>query len=172
MKGKKAKILGTSPDMIDVAEDRKRWTALMSELDIQQPESGTGHSYDEVKAVADRIGYPVLLRPSYVLGGRGMEIIYNEEELKTYVATAVKVSKKHPVLIDKYLSHAIEIDVDVVARRRGRLHRRHNGAHRGGGRPLRRRHHGPARARPSPRTSWTASSRSPSRWPWPCRSRA
>ena len=62
-----------------------------------------------------QIGYPVLLRPSYVLGGRGMEIIYNEEELKTYVATAVKVSKTHPVLVDKYLSHAIEIDVDVVA---------------------------------------------------------
>lgn len=115
LRNRKAKILGTPPDMIDIAEDRKRWTQLMRELDIKQPDSDTGHSYDEVKAAADRIGYPVLLRPSYVLGGRGMEIIYAEEELKTYVATAVKVSKSHPVLIDKYLSHAVEIDVDVVA---------------------------------------------------------
>jgi len=115
LKGHKCKILGTSPDMIDMAEDRKRWTALMRELGIKQPESGTGFSSDEVKAVASRVGYPVLLRPSYVLGGRGMEIVYNEEELMTYVSTAVKVSKAHPVLVDKYLSHAIEIDVDVVA---------------------------------------------------------
>ncbi len=114
LRGKKCKVLGTSPDMMDMAEDRKRWNALMSKLNIAQPESGTGHSYDEVKAVVDRIGYPVLLRPSYVLGGRGMEIIYTEEELKQYVATAVRVSKKHPVLIDKYLDHARELDVDVV----------------------------------------------------------
>jgi carbamoyl-phosphate synthase large subunit len=115
LEGKKAKILGTSPDMIDMAEDRKRWTELMRQLDIKQPESGTGFSFDEVREVANRIGYPVLLRPSYVLGGRGMEIIFCEDELKTYVETAVKVSRSHPVLIDKYLSHAIEIDVDVVA---------------------------------------------------------
>jgi len=115
LKGHKCKILGTSPDMIDVAEDRKRWTALMNELGIRQPQSGTGFSADDVKAVASSIGYPVILRPSYVLGGRGMEIVYNEEELLTYVSTAVKVSKNHPVLIDKYLSHAIEMDVDVVA---------------------------------------------------------
>ncbi|OPY32439.1 MAG: Pyruvate carboxylase subunit A [Methanomassiliicoccales archaeon PtaU1.Bin124] len=114
LKGKKAKVLGTDPDMIDIAEDRKRWTHLMRELGIKQPDSGTGHSHQEVKEAADRIGYPVLLRPSYVLGGRGMEIIYNEEELKTYVETAVRVSKSHPVLIDKYLSHAIEIDVDAI----------------------------------------------------------
>ncbi len=114
LKGHKCKVLGTSPDMMDMAEDRKRWSALMSQLNIAQPESGTGHSYEEVKAHADRIGYPVLLRPSYVLGGRGMEIIYTEDELKQYVATAVKVSKKHPVLIDKYLTHARELDVDVV----------------------------------------------------------
>ncbi len=114
LRGKKCKVLGTSPDMMDVAEDRKRWNLLMNQLNIRQPESGTGHSYDEVKTVVDRIGYPVLLRPSYVLGGRGMEIIYSEDELKTYVATAVKVSKKHPVLIDKYLTHAKELDVDVV----------------------------------------------------------
>ncbi|MCG7844058.1 MAG: carbamoyl-phosphate synthase large subunit, partial [Methanomassiliicoccales archaeon] len=75
LKGKRCQVLGTSPDMMDMAEDRKRWNVLMNQLDIRQPESGTGHSYDEVKAVVDRIGYPVLLRPSYVLGGRGMEII-------------------------------------------------------------------------------------------------
>jgi len=115
LRGHKAKILGTSPDMIDVAEDRKRWTALMKQLGIKQPEHGTGYSSEDVKGVAAQIGYPVLLRPSYVLGGRGMEIVLNEEELMTYVATAVKVSKAHPVLVDKYLSHAIEIDVDVVA---------------------------------------------------------
>ncbi|MDD1743086.1 MAG: carbamoyl-phosphate synthase large subunit, partial [Methanomassiliicoccales archaeon] len=115
LEGHKCQILGTSPDMIDMAEDRKRWSALMRVLDIKQPESGTGHSADEVKAVATKIGYPVLLRPSYVLGGRGMEIVYNEEELLTYVSTAVKVSKAHPVLVDKYLSHAVEMDVDVVA---------------------------------------------------------
>ncbi|HUT27513.1 MAG TPA: carbamoyl-phosphate synthase large subunit [Methanomassiliicoccales archaeon] len=114
LKGKKCKVLGTTPDMMDMAEDRKRWNVLMTQLGILQPESGTGHSYTEVKAVVDRIGYPALLRPSYVLGGRGMEIIYNEDELKQYVATAVKVSKKHPVLIDKYLTHARELDVDVV----------------------------------------------------------
>jgi len=114
LKGRKCQVLGTSPDMMDVAEDRKRWSALMSQLNIAQPESGTGRSFEEVKVAADRIGYPVLLRPSYVLGGRGMEIIYSEEELKQYVATAVKVSKKHPVLIDKYLTHARELDVDVV----------------------------------------------------------
>ena len=115
LQGHKAKILGTSPDMIDMAEDRKRWTSLMKQLGIKQPEHGTGYSAEDVKAVASQIGYPVLLRPSYVLGGRGMEIVLNEEELLTYVATAVKVSKAHPVLVDKYLSHAIEIDVDVVA---------------------------------------------------------
>ena len=114
LRGKRCQVLGTSPDMMDVAEDRKRWSALMRQLGIAQPESGTGHSFEEVKQVADRIGYPVLLRPSYVLGGRGMEIVYSEEELRTYVATAVKVSKKHPVLIDKYLTHAQELDVDLV----------------------------------------------------------
>jgi len=114
LKDHKCRVLGTSPDMMDVAEDRKRWSALMRQLGIAQPESGTGHSFEEVKQVADRIGYPVLLRPSYVLGGRGMEIVYSEEELRTYVATAVKVSKKHPVLIDKYLTHAQELDVDLV----------------------------------------------------------
>jgi len=83
-------------------------------LGIKQPDAGTGYSFEEVKTIADRIGYPVLIRPSYVLGGRAMEIVFNEIELEDYMRSAVKVSKRHPILIDKYLSHAIEIDVDAV----------------------------------------------------------
>lgn len=112
--GKKTKVLGTSPDKMDVAEDRRRFSKLMDELGIRQPASGTGYSFEEAKAIADRIGYPVLVRPSYVLGGRAMEIVYSAEELKIYVDTAVKVSRKHPILIDKYLTEAIEIDIDAV----------------------------------------------------------
>jgi len=115
LKGTKTKVLGTSPTMIDVAEDRKLFSVLMEELGIPQPRSGTGYSFEEVRNVASRIGYPVLVRPSYVLGGRAMEIVYNEKELETYVASAVRVSRQHPILVDKYLSHAIEIDVDVVS---------------------------------------------------------
>ena len=115
LKGTNTKILGTSPDMMDVAEDRRRFSKLMDELKINQPKSGTGYSFEEAKEIAERIGYPVLVRPSYVLGGRAMEIVYSTEELKTYVATAVKVSRNHPILIDKYLTEAIEIDVDIVA---------------------------------------------------------
>ncbi|MDR0334437.1 MAG: carbamoyl-phosphate synthase large subunit [Methanomassiliicoccaceae archaeon] len=115
LKGTKTKVLGTSPDMMDVAEDRKRFSKLMDDLKINQPASGTGYSFDDLKVIADRIGYPVLVRPSYVLGGRAMEIVYSEDELMTYVETAVKVSRKHPVLVDKYLTEAIEIDVDLVA---------------------------------------------------------
>jgi carbamoyl-phosphate synthase large subunit len=115
LEGTKTKVLGTSPLDVDVAEDRKLFSALMDKLGILQPRSGTGHSFEEVRAIASEIGYPVLVRPSYVIGGRAMEIVYSEEELRTYVATAVKVSKAHPILVDKYLSHAIEIDVDVVS---------------------------------------------------------
>ncbi|MFA6709884.1 MAG: carbamoyl-phosphate synthase large subunit [Candidatus Methanomethylophilaceae archaeon] len=115
LKGTRTKILGTSPDMMDVAEDRRRFSKLMDELNIKQPRSGTGYSFEEAKEIAERIGYPVLVRPSYVLGGRAMEIVYSTEELETYVATAVKVSSNHPILIDKYLTEAIEIDVDIVS---------------------------------------------------------
>ena len=115
LEGKRTKVLGTSPVDVDVAEDRKLFSALMDQLGILQPRSGTGYSFDEVRVIAERIGYPVLVRPSYVIGGRAMEIVYSEEELRTYVATAVKVSKAHPILVDKYLDHAIEIDVDIVA---------------------------------------------------------
>ena len=113
--GYKTKILGTSAESMDIAEDRRRFEALMRKLKIHQAEAGTGFSFEELKKVADRIGYPVLVRPSYVLGGRGMEIVYNEEELKRYVSEATQISSKHPVLVDKYLDHAIEIDVDAVS---------------------------------------------------------
>ncbi|NLL95389.1 MAG: carbamoyl-phosphate synthase large subunit [Thermoplasmatales archaeon] len=115
LKGTKTKILGTAPDKMDEAEDRRRFSALMDRLGIKQPASATGHSFEEVKDIAASIGYPVLVRPSYVLGGRAMEIVYSEDELKVYMETAVKVSRKHPILVDKYLSEAVEIDVDLVS---------------------------------------------------------
>jgi carbamoyl-phosphate synthase large subunit len=114
LKGQKTAILGTSPDAIDLAEDRKRFSKLMDSLEIPQPKSGTGFSFEEVRNLASDIGYPVLIRPSYVLGGRAMEIVYNEHELETYMRSAAKVSKRHPILVDKYLTHATEIDVDAV----------------------------------------------------------
>ncbi len=114
LKGRKTKILGTSPDSIDLAEDRKKFSKLMDDLGIRQPKSGTGFSFEEVRNLAQDIQYPVLIRPSYVLGGRAMEIVYNESELETYMKSAAKVSKRHPILVDKYLTHAIEIDVDAV----------------------------------------------------------
>ena len=114
LKGRKTKVLGTRPSSIDLAEDRKKFSKLMDELGILQPKSGTGFSFDEVRSLAQGIGYPVLIRPSYVLGGRAMEIVYNESELEIYMKSAVKASKKHPILVDKYLTHAIEIDVDAV----------------------------------------------------------
>jgi carbamoyl-phosphate synthase large subunit len=113
--GTKTKVMGTSPDMMDVAEDRRRFSKLMDDLQIRQPESGTGYSFGEVKDIAESIGYPVLVRPSYVLGGRAMEIVYSTDELRTYVDTAVKVSRNHPILVDKYLTEAIEVDIDVVS---------------------------------------------------------
>jgi len=115
LEGKHARVLGTSPEDVDVAEDRELFSALMDRLGIPQPPSGTGHSFEEVRTIANRIGYPVLVRPSYVIGGRAMEIVYSEEELLTYVETAVKVSRAHPILVDKYISHAIEVDVDAVS---------------------------------------------------------
>jgi len=108
------KIMGTSPDSMDLAEDRRRFSALMEKMRIPQPTSGTGYSFEDVREVASRITYPVLVRPSYVLGGRGMEIVFDENDLADYMREAVKASKKHPVLVDKYLSNAIEIDVDAI----------------------------------------------------------
>jgi len=108
-------ILGTSPDAIDLAEDRERFQKLLARLNLRQPENGVARSLDEAVSEARRIGYPVLLRPSYVLGGRAMEIVHDEAELRRYVATAVKVSGRNPVLIDSYLRDAVEVDVDALS---------------------------------------------------------
>ncbi|MCJ2187410.1 carbamoyl-phosphate synthase large subunit [Novosphingobium beihaiensis] len=107
-------ILGTSPDAIDLAEDRERFAALVEKLQLKQPANGIARSRDEAVAVANRIGYPVLTRPSYVLGGRAMEIVDSEQQLDDYIATAVQVSGDSPVLIDQYLRDAIECDVDAL----------------------------------------------------------
>ncbi len=108
-------ILGTSPKAIDLAEDREQFAALVEKLGLRQPENGIARSRDEAIAVAARIGYPVLMRPSFVLGGRAMEIVDSPEQLDHYIATAVKVSGDAPVLIDRYLRDAIEVDVDCIA---------------------------------------------------------
>jgi len=108
-------ILGTSPDAIDRAEDRERFKVLLEKLTLRQPESGMARSFQEAAVIASSLTYPVMVRPSYVLGGRGMEIIYDEKSLKTYIGQAIQVSPKHPVLIDKYLEDAIEIDVDALS---------------------------------------------------------
>jgi len=107
-------ILGTSPDSIDLAEDRERFAALVAKLKLKQPANGLARSRDEALLVAERIGYPVLLRPSYVLGGRGMEVVEGPQQLDYYIATAVAVSGNSPVLIDRYLRDAIEVDVDAI----------------------------------------------------------
>jgi carbamoyl-phosphate synthase large subunit len=108
-------ILGTSPDAIDVAEDRKRFEQVARDLGIEQPENGTATSVDEAVASAERIGYPVLVRPSYVLGGRAMQIVYDEDSLRFYFETAARVSDDRPVLIDRFLEDAFEADVDAIS---------------------------------------------------------
>jgi carbamoyl-phosphate synthase large subunit len=108
-------ILGTSPDAIDLAEDRKRFEALARELGVAQPPSGAAQSLDDAIRVADRIGYPILVRPSYVLGGRGMRIVYDRQSLTDYFESAVRVAPGHPVLIDSFLEDAFEADVDAIA---------------------------------------------------------
>jgi carbamoyl-phosphate synthase large subunit len=108
-------ILGTSPDAIDLAEDRERFAALVDRLGLRQPDNGIARSREEAIAVADRIGYPVLTRPSYVLGGRAMEIVDGPAQLDDYIVTAVQVSGDSPVLIDQYLRDAIEVDVDAIS---------------------------------------------------------
>ena len=107
-------ILGTTPDSIDLAEDRKRFAALLRELDIPQPPSGTASSRDEARDVAASIGFPVVVRPSYVLGGRAMAIVYDPGALDRYMTTAVDASPEHPVLIDRFLEDAFELDVDAI----------------------------------------------------------
>jgi len=114
-RGLSTRILGTSPDSIDIAEDRDRFSRLLKQLAIPQPESGSATSREDAIRIAREIGFPLLVRPSYVLGGRAMEIVYDESQLDRYIEEAVKVSRQHPVLIDKFLQHAVEIDIDAVS---------------------------------------------------------
>jgi carbamoyl-phosphate synthase large subunit len=109
------KILGTSPDSIDRAEDRQRFKELLPRLGLRQPANGTATSVDGAVAIAHDIGYPVIVRPSYVLGGRAMEVVYDESDLREYVKRAVKAAPEHPLLIDKFLEDATEVDVDAIA---------------------------------------------------------
>jgi len=109
------KIIGTSPESIDLAEDRDRFRKMMAKLGIPEPESGMASTLDEALAIAEKIGYPLMVRPSYVLGGRGMEVIYDEEMLRHYVVAAVGVTPERPILIDKFLENAIEVEADALA---------------------------------------------------------
>ncbi|MCK5579779.1 MAG: carbamoyl-phosphate synthase large subunit [Candidatus Omnitrophica bacterium] len=115
LKDNGVKILGTQPESIDFAEDRERFREKMIELDIPQPESGTARSLDAALKISKEIGYPLMVRPSYVLGGRGMEIIYDEKSLTKYALEAIDVSPEHPMLIDRFLDKAVEVEVDAVA---------------------------------------------------------
>ncbi|MFH7242850.1 MAG: carbamoyl-phosphate synthase large subunit [Spirulina sp.] len=115
------RIWGTSPDSIDMAEDRERFEAILRELDIKQPPNGMARSYQDALKVAQQIDYPVVVRPSYVLGGRAMEIVYSDEDLERYMTYAVLVEPDHPILIDKFLENAIEVDVDAIADHTGQV---------------------------------------------------
>ena len=108
-------IIGTTPDSIDRAEDRERFSALIQKLELQQPRNGTARSGEEAYSIAQHIGYPVIVRPSYVLGGRAMQIIYDESSLRNYIKTTAMTSSQYPLLIDQYLRDAIEIDVDAIS---------------------------------------------------------
>jgi len=109
-----ANIIGTSPESIDLAEDRERFQKMIQKLDLKQPINSTARSKEQAVVIADRFGFPLVVRPSYVLGGRAMEIVYDKESLERYMQTAVQVSNDSPVLLDSFLDHAIEVDIDVV----------------------------------------------------------
>jgi len=109
-----ANIIGTSPDSIDLAEDRERFQAMIEEEGLLQPPNRTASDVESAAVLAEEVGYPLVVRPSYVLGGRGMEIVYNEDELRSYMSTAVAVSNDAPVLLDRFLDDAVEVDVDVI----------------------------------------------------------
>ncbi|UCD66588.1 MAG: carbamoyl-phosphate synthase large subunit, partial [Deltaproteobacteria bacterium] len=111
----KVPIVGTSPDSIDRAEDRKRFQQFLQKLNLKQPANGTARTMEEALEIAERIGYPVVVRPSYVLGGRAMRIVYNEKGIREFMASAIIVSSEHPVLIDKFLKDAVEVDVDAIS---------------------------------------------------------
>jgi len=115
LKSNGVKILGTTPESIHLAEDREKFREKMIKLNIPQPKSGTARSLEEALAIAKKIGFPLMCRPSYVLGGRGMEIVYDEERLKAYVLEAINVNPEHPVLIDRFLEEALETEVDALA---------------------------------------------------------
>jgi carbamoyl-phosphate synthase large subunit len=115
-------IVGTSPESIDMAEDRGLFGALLGRAGLRSPDHGTATSFGEAKAIADQIGYPVLVRPSYVLGGRGMEIVYDEPTLNAYIDRATEISPDHPVLVDRFLDDAIEIDVDALCDATGEVY--------------------------------------------------
>ncbi|MDI3261727.1 MAG: carbamoyl-phosphate synthase large subunit [Fulvimonas sp.] len=114
-------IIGTSPESIDLAEDRERFQTLVTRLGLRQPPNRTARNADEALALAHEIGYPLVVRPSYVLGGRAMEIVYSDADLSRYIREAVKVSNDSPVLLDRFLDHAVEVDVDVVADAEGQV---------------------------------------------------
>ncbi|MEM9265635.1 MAG: carbamoyl-phosphate synthase large subunit [Cyanobacteria bacterium P01_F01_bin.13] len=114
-------IWGTSPDSIDTAEDRERFEKILWDLDIKQPPNGIARSYQEALEIAQKINYPVVVRPSYVLGGRAMEVVYSDQELERYMNTAVQVEPDHPILIDRFLENAIEVDVDAICDRAGQV---------------------------------------------------
>ena len=109
------KILGTSPSVIDLAEDRDLFREMMEKLEIPMPESGMAVNFEEARDIANKIGYPVMVRPSYVLGGRGMEVVYDEEALQGYMAAAVGVTPDRPILIDRFLNHALECEADAIS---------------------------------------------------------
>jgi carbamoyl-phosphate synthase large subunit len=115
------RIWGTQPESIDAAEDREQWIQVLTKLNIDQPPGGTAVSEEEALVQAQKLGYPVMVRPSYVLGGRAMRIVYSDEELKEYIETAVEVDPSQPVLVDKYLKGAVEMDVDCLTDKDGNV---------------------------------------------------
>jgi carbamoyl-phosphate synthase large subunit len=131
-------IIGTSPDMIDAAEDRERFQKLLHDLGLKQPPNRTARTEPDAIRLAAEIGYPLVVRPSYVLGGRAMEIVHAQKDLERYMREAVKVSNDSPVLLDRFLNDATEVDVDAIVRWHAGADRRHHGAHRAGRRAFRR----------------------------------